>query len=486
MIRQALILLFLIPFLALSQTDTIAHLYTYGYLSNDIGEDIQPTSDGGFILVGSTASSGDGNTDIYLLKVDSLCGYQWSFALGGIENDWGYSVQQTQDKGYIVASSTNSYGNSYQACLMKRDSLGGYVWQKTYGGEDWDFVYDIAKTYDNGFVFCGETYNNTNGNSDVWVVKTNNQGDTLWTRTIGGSLADKGNSIIETADSNILVAGVRTTISDSTQAYVLKFDKDGVLIWDSLYGGTAYEGANDIITTQDGNIVFTGTSTSFGVGDKDYYVVKINQNGNIIWEQVFNDVGDEEGFAIHEISNGNLMNVGYTKATGAGEKDAKIFLITSGGWWGGQNSSFGGYVDDIAKAVTINTDGVIHMAGYTNSFGQGLNDLMIIRVDTIVKNQLFTDESNMDIAPINVEELSRDEELILIFPNPTKRNVEVYIPRFPLKMRLIDNLGREVYQTELTEQNNKILLPAILNGVFSMIISDSTKILETQKLIIIE
>ena len=104
---------------------------------------------------------------------------------------------------------------------MKRDVAGNYVWKKTYGGEDWDFVYDITTTYDNGFVFCGETYNNAIGYSDVWVVKINNLGDTLWTRAVGGNLMDKGNAIIETLDSNIIVAGITTTITDSTQALSL-------------------------------------------------------------------------------------------------------------------------------------------------------------------------------------------------------------------------------------------------------------------------
>src|SRR5690606_25017774 len=205
------------------------------------------TYDGGYIIVGSTASSGDGNTDIYLLKVDSMCNYQWSKALGGTNNDWGYSVKQTYDKGYIIAASSNSYGNTYQACLFKRDSLGEYEWMKTYGGADWDLVYDVVQTYDSGFVFSGETYNNTAGFSDVYIVRTNSAGDTIWTRTIGGTLIDKGNAIIETADSSIVVAGIRNTITDSTQANIIKLDKNGVLLWDSIYGGTKYEWIYDVV-----------------------------------------------------------------------------------------------------------------------------------------------------------------------------------------------------------------------------------------------
>ncbi len=126
---RLLLILLILSNVVFSQKDTIAHLYAFGYQGNDTGEDIQATLDGGYIAVGSTASGGSGNTDVYLLKVDSLCNYEWSTAIGGSNNDWGYSVQQTLDKGYIIAASSNSYGNGgYDAALFKCDSLGSVQW----------------------------------------------------------------------------------------------------------------------------------------------------------------------------------------------------------------------------------------------------------------------------------------------------------------------------------------------------------------------
>jgi len=219
MSKNLFLILILLPSLAWSQKDTVARIHTFGSIANDVAEDVAITHDGGIILIGSTASSGDGNTDIYILKTDSMCNREWSYAIGGNNNDWGYAIKQTFDKGFIIAASSNSYGNGgYDAMLLKRDSVGNYQWQKTYGNNDWDFAYDVVQTFDSGYVFCGETYNNTAGFSDVYVVKTNSIGDTLWTKTIGGSLADKGNSLMQTADSNIVVAGLRNTQSDSTQA----------------------------------------------------------------------------------------------------------------------------------------------------------------------------------------------------------------------------------------------------------------------------
>lgn len=330
------ILLFITPFIGFSQRDTVAYLYTFGGLNNDNAEAIEATSDGGYIVVGSTSSNSSGNTDIYLLKVDSLCVYQWSFALGGNNNDWGYSVKQTFDKGFIIAASSNSTpSGGYDAVLYKRDSLGGYVWTKYYGGQDWDFAYDVEQTYDSGFVFCGETYNNTSGFSDVYVVKTDNLGDTLWTRTIGGALIDKGNSIIETSDSNIVVAGIRSTVADSSDIYVLKFNDSGILIWDSIYSHPLYDVANCVIETSNGNFVIGGSNTSLSASnDKDFYLLRINNNGSFIWENNFTVIGDDEIFDIEEDVNGSLINVGHIEGFGAGMKDAFLFYINSNGSWG--------------------------------------------------------------------------------------------------------------------------------------------------------
>ncbi len=477
-------ILFCLPFFGFSQKDTIAHLYTFGSVANDVGEDISATSDGGLVVVGSTASSGDGNTDVYLLKIDSACNREWSWALGGSNNDWGYSVKETYDKGFIIAVSSNSYGNGgYDAMLMKRDSLGNFQWQKTYGGDDWDFAYDVIQTYDSGYVFCGETYTNSAGFSDVYVVKTDVFGDTLWTRTVGGSLVDKGNALIETSDSTIVVAGIKNTLTDSSQAYVLKFDKNGVLLWDNLFGYGRQESAHGLTTTQDGGVVFTGKSTSFGPGDLDYYVVKVDAYGNTVWEQPFISPQNEEGFDIFELANGNFMNVGYTDSYGGGKKDAHIFMITSGGNWGGQGSTFGALYDEISKGFAMGLNGAMYLAGTTDGYGMGLNDLMVIRIDTIVKHQQFTVVINNDIAVIGMKELFNNTAL-RIFPNPTNSSIIVHSINYPIQLQMVDNSGKIILMKNLNELDNYLDLSSISSGFYSLRFSNSSGFNRMEKLII--
>ncbi len=414
----------LIPYLSFSQVDTIVHLYSFGGVNNDVAEEIKATSDGGYIVIGSTSSNSSGNTDAYLLKVDSNCTYQWSKALGGTNNDWGYAVEETHDKGFIIALTSNSYGSGgYDAVLMKRDSLGKYQWKKTYGGNDWDFAYDVTQTYDSGYVFCGETYNNSQGYSDVWVVKTNVNGDTLWTQTIGGSLVDKGNAVIETSDSNIVVAGVRNTVTDSTQIYLLKFTRNGALLWDSIYGDSLYENANSVIEISTGDYVMGGATTTFSPnGDTDFYLLKTNSAGNMIWERYFGNSSldaDQEIFDVYEDASGNIINVGFTEEAGAGLKDAFLFYVNSGGWWAGISPTYGDVEDELFKSFCVGLNGEFCSAGYTNSFGNGLKDLLLVRTDTIYANQDTAVVIYPDTIPLFVKKVDEINTEVKVFPNPT-------------------------------------------------------------------
>ena len=436
-------------------------------------------------MVGATSSNSSGNTDVYLLKVDSLCNYEWSFALGGANNDWGYSVKQTFDKGFIIAASSNSYGNGgYDALLMKRDSLGNFVWQKKYGGQDWDFAYSVAQTFDSGYVFCGETYNNTSGFSDVYVVKTNPLGDTLWTKTIGASLIDKGNCVIETSDSNIVVAGLTNTIADSTQAYVIKLNQNGVLLWDSAYGGALYDDANAIIETVNGEYVTAGSSTNFNVlGDLDFYLLRLNNNGGLIWENVHGTIGSEEAFGLVEDSNGNLIIVGYTKSTtGGGMKDAQLFYVTSGGWWGAQGSTFGAAMDEEAKSIVFGKNGSMNMAGYTNSFGQGLDDVLIMDVDTVVPNHQFTVDQNDVLPPVGVLVYS-EKKANLVYPNPASTYL-TYVGDSDIdRCRIADLTGKTVIEKELSFVTS-IDLSFLSEGAYIVLFYKNGKEVGVQKLII--
>ena len=478
------ILFFIIPFCGFSQTDTVAHLYAFGGLNHDNAEGIDTTSDGGYITVGATSSNSSGNTDIYLLKVDSDCTYQWSFALGGTNNDLGYAVKQTFDKGFIIAASSNSTSNGgYKAVLYKRDSLGNHIWTKYYGGQDWSFAYDVVQTYDSGFVFCGETYNNTNGFSDVHIVKTNNIGDTLWTRTIGGALIDKGNAIIETSDSNIVVAGIKNTLADSTQAYLIKLSANGTLLWDSIYGGVGYDVANAVIETNDLGFVIAGTnSEQVSNYDLDFWVLKTDVNGSEVWNSIFGDPGDEKAYDLIELANGKMFVVGSTEAHGAGGEDAKLFLVKPSGVWGGLGPTYGSVLDEGLKSISMNKSGGLCVAGYTSSYGIGNNDVLLIRLDTVVLDPDTTINVYEDAIPLVVKEFNKKSS-VEIYPNPGHNYFMIKSLHKNIdKVKIIDMYGRAVKELKVS-LNSKNDISDLKKGVYTLLFFEKWDLVNTSKLI---
>lgn len=487
MYKKVFILLLLLPILGLAQVNTTVNLYTFGGLNNDAAEDIAATANSGYIVVGSTSSNSFGNTDVYLLKVDSLCNHEWSKAIGGSNNDWGYSVQQTHDKGYIIASNSNSFGNGgYDIVLMKRDSIGNYQWRKTYGGPDWDFVYSVTQTYDSGYVFCGETYNNTTGMSDVYIVKTNSLGDTLWTKTLGGTMADQGNAVIETSDSSIVVSGNIGTLNDSTDIYVIKLSSTGVILWDSTYSHPGYETANNIIETNDKNYVLTGASTSLNTNnDKDFYLQKIDPNGIQIWTQFFSGTGDEEAFDLHEDINGDLTIVGFTEAFGGGMKDGIVFVINSAGNWTGLGPTYGNSFNEVFLSSAVGKNGNLCAAGYTNSYGNGLNDVLIARFDSITLggNSLLT--NYFDTIPLSVKE-AQNKIYVNLYPNPTKNVLNLsssYNKEFLVK--ILDITGKEVKRINAYSNQVSFSTINLNNGIYLCeIYSRTHELLYSNKFII--
>lgn len=196
---------------------------TYGGDSYDLGRCVKNMSDNGFIIVGSTYSFGAGFRDIYLIKTDSVGNPEWIKTYGGTNYEWGHDVEVTPDSGYIVVGQTNSFGALGQdVYFIKTDSLGDTLWTKTYGGADDDVGYSVAITSDGGYIIAGYTTHYVGGDKDVWLIKTDSLGDILWTRTYGSVDDDCAYSIKNTLDNGFIIAG-----STSSGVYLIKTDSLG-------------------------------------------------------------------------------------------------------------------------------------------------------------------------------------------------------------------------------------------------------------------
>jgi len=180
---------------------------TYGGVLQEQGRSVQQTNDNGYIVGGMTSSFGSGSSDVYLIKTDEYGDTLWTKAYGGALNDWAYSVWQCFDDGYAAAGYTLSFGVSTDVYLIRTDEFGDTLWTRLYGGANDDAAYDMQQTADSGFVLTGYTSSYGLGSSDIYIIKTDLNGDTIWTKYYGGNGSETGYSIQQTNDNGYIIAG---------------------------------------------------------------------------------------------------------------------------------------------------------------------------------------------------------------------------------------------------------------------------------------
>jgi hypothetical protein len=291
---------------------------TCGGANDDYGYSVHQTSDGGYIIAGYTASSGAESEDVYLVKTDANGNVVWEKTYGGAHTDYGYSVHQTSDGGYIVAGFTASFGaGGGDVYLIKTNADGDTLWTKTYGGTYNDCGYSVQQTSDGGYIVAGYTHGA--GGADVYLIKTGVNGDTLWTKTYGGAAWERGNSVKQTSDNGYIIA------AGSGDVYLIKTNANGGLIWENRYGGTEADYGHSVQQTSDGGYIVAGYSYSFSE-DSDVYVVKTDANGNENWEIVFGYWRDDYGYSIQQISDGAFIVIGTT-STAAYSYEAMLTKI---------------------------------------------------------------------------------------------------------------------------------------------------------------
>jgi hypothetical protein len=299
----------------------------YGGANHDEGGSVQQTTDGGYVVAGYTGSFGAGDADVYLLKTDAAGDTLWTRTFGGIAWDQGNSVQQTTDGGYIVAGYTGSFGaGNYDVYLIKTDATGETLWTRTYGDSSDDAGFSVQQTADGGFVVTGLTGFVMLHQTDVRLIKTDATGDTVWTRTLGGSNADRGNSVQQTTDGGYVICGYTSpSAADTVDVYLIKTDASGDTLWTKTFGGPGFEHGNSVQQTTDSGYIIAGYATSFGAGGYDVYLIKTDASGDTLWTRTFGDTDWDQGSSVQQTTDGGYIVAGYITPPESGDRD--VYLI---------------------------------------------------------------------------------------------------------------------------------------------------------------
>ncbi len=452
-----------------------------GGTSEDIAYSIQQTSDGGFIVAGETLSNdGDvsgnhGGRDAWVVKLNSSGDIIWKKCLGGTDHDFAYSIQQTSDGGFIVAGLTGSndgdvsgnHGGS-DAWVVKLNSSGEIEWQKCLGGTNYDFAYSIQQTSDGGFIVASITGSNdgdvsgNHGGSDYWVVKLNSSGGIEWQKCLGGTNSDGGifndyiYSIQQTSDGGFIMA-CETMSNDgdvsgnhgSYDAWVVKLNSLGDIEWQKCLGGTNRDIANSIQQTSDGGFIVAG-STSSNDGDVsgnhgygDAWVVKLNSSGDIEWQKCLGGTNSDWAYSIQQTNDSGFIVAGYTHSNNGdvsgnhGYYDYWVVKLNSSGdieW----QKCIGGTNYEFANSIQQTSDGGFIVAGETLSNNgdvsgnHGYSDAWVVKL---------TNE------PDRINEIE-NYNLLSIYPNPF---TEYAIITF-------DNPKNEKYKLLIIDVTGKVVM----------------------------
>jgi len=327
---------------------------TYGGNSSDYAAELLETSDGGFIIAGSSytylGNTGGGNktapfygfSDFWVVRADSRGNKLWDQSYGGASDEHLWSVQQTADGGFILGGSSRSVPGGNKTSpnfgqadfwLVRTDGAGNKLWDRSFGGTLDDLATSVRQTSDGGYVLAGYSASSAGGNktssnfgfSDFWIVRTDSDGQKLWDRSFGGTRADELYVVRETSDGGFVLAGHSTSeiggnktsgLFGYNDGWVVRIDVNGNKLWDRSFGGEGLDEIRTVVETEDGGLVFGGLSnslqasgnkTSASFGGYDFWVIWVDSNGNKLWDQTYGGSNHDVLHTVSKVGDGFIL-----------------------------------------------------------------------------------------------------------------------------------------------------------------------------------
>ena len=386
--RKYLLLVLLISFWGCEDdtpsTVSISFFNTYSRSDYDSGNSVQQTEDGGYIVVGNTKSYGLGSWDVWLIKTDSEGQEEWNQTFGeegGYER--GYSILQTDDGGYIITGHSNYYESGI--LLIKTDSQGQEEWIQTLDTAYTytSVAYSIQQTEDGGYILTGTRTNNGSGDADVLLIKTDSQGIEQWSKTFGSaSDNDWGHSGQQAEDGGYIIAGTRRA-DGSSYALLIKTDSQGQEEWSKTFEISDMEWGATVQQTSDGGYILTGPHDSDGTGNGDVWLIKTYSHGNMKWNQTFDESNSDYGRSVQQTSDGGYIITGKKYSSNNDPTDNDVLLIKTDPQGNKEWSrTFGDSNGEIGNSVQQTSDGGYIITGFKQYYdGFSGSDLLLIKTD---------------------------------------------------------------------------------------------------------
>ncbi|MBX7142197.1 MAG: T9SS type A sorting domain-containing protein [Chitinophagales bacterium] len=474
----------------------------YGGSSYDAISCVQKTVDGNFIIA-ATSESDDGDVsgnhggeDCWIFLIDSAGNLIWQQCYGGSKDDWASSIVQTNDGGFVIAGSSSSNDGDVTGnhgltdfWIFKIDGSGNLEWQKSLGGGFDDFAYSIQQTFDSGFIVIGAAGSSSgdvvgnHGAFDYWVVKLNSTGAIEWQKCLGGSDLDFGYNVRQTPDSGMIVGGYSISLDGDvtmnhglTDSWIVRLDKTGNLVWEKSLGGEDYDAATDIVVLDDGYII-TSIASSLGGnvsgnhgGDGDYWIVKLDESGNIVWQRCFGGSGSDKAFSTIETSDGDFLVVGYSTSEDGditinkGFSDGWLIRIDTAGNLIWQKSIGGSDFDYTVFLEQMSSESFI-IAGETwsndgdISGNHGSGDCLIIKLGTDSATGIYSFQKSQ----------------LILFPNPVQNLLTIDLDNQTTNAIIgVFDLQRRNILLPSTIINNKAQLntESLPNGFYTLQVTD--------------
>jgi hypothetical protein len=343
----------------------------------------------GYVVAGSSTSFEIGKTVAWIVRLDQDGNALWNRTYN--ENFGGEFRYVTDlDDGFLIVGNTFTTLGSTNGYVLKIDNNGNPIWNITLQANCGVNKLFSAAKIQGGFVLVGLTQQTGNGNSKVWLVKIDSEGNVIWNKSYGDSADSAGRGVTLTADGCYMVAGYTDGATNEDYDFlVLKIDAAGALLWNRTYGGLESDKAYGIAPAVDGSII-AGDTRSKGAGDSDAWIIKIDLNGNFVWDKTFGGEGFDVPTCITPLSNGDYLVGGITFSFGNGQRDFWLFKINNAGraLW---SCTVGRSSYEEAYAVVQNAEDMFLgdkyvMAGWTNSIGQGKYDFYIVKLEVPSEN----------------------------------------------------------------------------------------------------